>query len=276
MNKPVIYIGSHYIYNKEFCSYIQLRLRLKNTLDILEKGLKKLGLKVLTPKKYKIEDMCTALWTRDTSFLMNNKVYLLPHMLPIKNKLKSAQRVKQIENEVKVIPYKDEGIVVPYNVNLDGGDILVDDNIIFVGKNERTDNSGVKYLTYTFKDKTVIPIKHHALHLDCCFAVLPGNIVLYSTKYIKRMPSIIREKYMCIRIEDILFDTSETNLATNFLIVGKNIIAADTKKFKKLYEFLEKLGFNIILIPFENIATMGGGIRCLTQWHTLPRQQKIY
>ena len=40
MNKPVIYIGSHYIYNKEFCSYNQLRLRLKNTLDILEKELR--------------------------------------------------------------------------------------------------------------------------------------------------------------------------------------------------------------------------------------------
>ena len=276
MNKPVIYIGSHYIYNKDFCSYNQLRLRLKKTLDILEKELKKLGIKVLKPKKYKINDMCTALWTRDTSFLMNNKVYLLPHMLPIKNKIKSAQRVKQIENEVKVIPYKDEGIVVPDNVNLDGGDILVDNDIIFVGKNERTDNSGVNYLSETFNDKTVIPIKHHSLHLDCCFAVLPGNIVIYSTKYIKRLPSIISKKYMCFRIEDILIDSVETNLATNFLIVGDTIITADKKKFKKLYDFLEKLGFKIILIPFENIATMGGGIRCLTQWYKLPRYQKIY
>ena len=81
---------------------------------------------------------------------------------------------------------------------------------------------------------------------------------------------------MCFRIEDILIDSVETNLATNFLIVGDTIITADKKKFKKLYEFLEKLGFKIILIPFENIATMGGGIRCLTQWYKLPRYQKIY
>ena len=276
MNKPVIYIGSHHVYNKDFCSVNQLRLKLKNTLDILEKELKKLDIKVIKPKKYKIENMCTALWTRDTSFLMNNKIYLLPHMLPIKDKLKSANRINQIENEVNVIPYKDKGIFVPDNVNLDGGDILVDHDTIFVGKNERTDNSGVKFLTDTFNNKNVIPIKHHSLHLDCCFAVLPNKIVLYSTKYIKKLPRIIRTNYMCLSIEDILYDCDDTNLATNFLIVGNNIITAERKKFKKLHDFLEKLGFNLILIPFENIYTMGGGIRCLTQWYKLPRNQFIY
>lgn len=276
MNKPIIYIGSHHVYNKGFCSNAQLKLRLKKTLDILENELKKLEITVLKPKKYKINNMCYALWTRDTSFLIDNKIYLLPHMLPIKNTNISAKRVEQIKNEVEVMPYKKEGIIVPDDVNLDGGDILIDDNIIFVGKNERTDNTGVNYMKNTFKNKNIIPIKHHALHLDCCFAVLPRKIVLYSSTYIKKMPSIIRNNYMCIRIEDMCMDTTETNLATNFLIIDNIIITADKPKFKKLNDFLEKLGFKIILIPFENISTMGGGIRCLTQWYRLPKKQKIY
>jgi len=276
MSKPIIYIGSHHVYNKDFCSTAQLKLRLKKTLDILENELKKIGITVLKPKKYKINNMCYALWTRDTSFLIDNKIYLLPHMLPIKNKNISAKRVEQIKNEVDVMPYKKEGIIVPDDVNLDGGDILIDDNIIFVGKNERTDNTGVDYMKKTFKNKNIIPIKHHALHLDCCFAILPGKIVLYSSTYIKKMPSIIRNNYMCIRLEDMFMDTIETNLATNFLIIDNIIITADKPKFKKLNDFLEKLGFKIILIPFENISTMGGGIRCLTQWYRLPKRQKIY
>jgi N-dimethylarginine dimethylaminohydrolase len=272
----IIYIGNQHIYNPHICSNNQLKLRLKNTLNILAAELKKLGIQVLKPNKSKKTDMCYSLWTRDTSFLMNNNIFLIPHMLSIKNKIKSANRLMQVKSEVDVIPYKNEGIFVPDNVNIDGGDIIVDNNTIFVGKNERTDNSGVKFLIDNFKNKNVVPIAHHALHLDCCFAVLPGNIVLYSNKYIKRMPRIIRDKYNCIKIEDILTDGQETNLATNFLLIGNTILTADKPKFKKLHDFIQNLGFQIILIPFENISTMGGGVRCLTQWYKLPTKQQIY
>jgi N-dimethylarginine dimethylaminohydrolase len=56
------------------------------------------------------------------------------------------------------------------------GDIIIDGDTIFVGKGRRTDNSGVQFLKGEFKNKEVIVVPHHALHLDCCFGVLPGII----------------------------------------------------------------------------------------------------
>tara|TARA_B110000305_G_C19323172_1_gene579976 strand:- start:250 stop:1059 length:810 start_codon:yes stop_codon:yes gene_type:complete len=267
-NSRVIYIGNDHIYNKEMCD--GKRLRLRNALKKLESEIKKTGVEVLKPLKEKHKDLCMSLWVRDSSFTIDNKVYLMPQM--INNKYRS----NQIQSEVDVIPYKSEGTIVPSNINLDGGDIIIDGETIFVGKSGRTDESGVRYLQEEFKDKEIIVITHHALHLDCCFGILPGNNVLYSSDYIKRLPGKVRERYNVYRVEDYINERHDSNLSTNYLLIGKTVITAYKKKFEKIYELIESLGFMVRTIPFENIFTGGGGVRCMTQWYKMGRDQKIY
>ena len=131
---------------------------------------------------------------------------------------------------------------------------------------DRTEKNSIEWFKKEFKKKEIIKIKHHALHLDCCFCVLPNQVIIYSKKYIKSFPSILRDRYKVYCIEDFMKDGEETNLGTNLLIIGNNIIAIDRKKFYKFYQFLESMDFNIIRIPFFNLWKDGGGVRCLTQW----------
>ena len=50
MEKPIIYLGSDYIYNNKSCDYFY-KLDLNKSLKILETEIKKLKIKVIRPKK---------------------------------------------------------------------------------------------------------------------------------------------------------------------------------------------------------------------------------
>ena len=269
MYTPIIYLGSDYIYNKEKCKADD-KLSLRKALNKIEKEILKTGVKVIRPLKGNYSEMCMSLWVRDSSFTVHNKVYLMPQM--INNKA----REEQIESEVAVIPYKEKGELVPRDINLDGGDIIIDGKTIFVGKGKRTDESGINYIKNKFVDREIIVIPHHALHLDCCFGVLPGKKALYSSKYIKRMPKIVRDRYKCKKVEDLMNKNDEPNLATNYLLIGRTIITAYKKKFEKIYKYMEDNGFIVKTVPFADIFKGGGGVRCMTQWYKMPKEQTIF
>lgn len=271
MSKPIIYLGSDYIYNDKSCN-TKDRINANKALKIIEKEIKKLKVKIIRPKKIDISNICTSLWVRDTSFNIDNKLFVIPHMIYY-DKMKRANQVKQ---EVEVIPYKNEAEIVPSNVNLDGGDIIVDDRNIFVGKGIRTDNSGSVYMKNKFSKYNVITIRHHALHLDCCLGILPNKKLLYSKTYIKRIPRVLREEYDCYCVEDYMYDHYEPNLATNFLLINNTIITAYKQKFERIYELIRSFGLNVVTVPFSNIFKAGGGVRCMTQWYRIPENQKIF
>ena len=271
MSKPVIYLGSDYIYDSKSCR-ITDRINSSNALKLIEKELKNLNIKVIRPKKSKVSDICLSLWVRDTSFNIKNKLFVIPHMIYYSN----MKRATQVKQEVEVIPYKNESEVVPSNVNLDGGDIIMDDKNIFVGKGVKTDDSGSMYMKKKFSNYNIITIRHHALHLDCCLGILPNKKLLYSKTYIKRLPGFLRKEYDCYCVEDYMYKHYEPNLATNFLLVNNTIITAYKKKFERIYDLIKSFGINVITIPFSNIFKAGGGVRCMTQWYRLPENQRIY
>ncbi len=272
MYKPVIYMGSDYIYNENKCDSIEKKIKLKKALKEIENEIKKKGVEVIKPVRRDKNKICRSLWVRDSSFTIHNQVYLMPQMV----KSDDRDRSKQIASEVDVIPYVMDGEIVPESVNLDGGDIIIDGKTIFVGKGERTDDSGVEYLRKKFPEREVIVIVHHALHLDCCFGVLPGKILLYSSKYVKRLPSVLRDRYTVYKVENYMRKGADANLATNYLLIGKTIIIAYKKKFEKIYKLMEELGFEVKTIPFSNIFLDGGGVRCMTQWYKMPKDQEIF
>ena len=277
MEKPIIYLGSDYIYNNKSCDYFY-KLEIKKCLKSLEEEIKKLKIKVIRPKKLDIKNLCMALWVRDTSINIKNKLYIIPQMLStsINSDISSSNRSFQVSQEVSVIPYKNESEIIPSSVNLDGGDILIDNRNIFLGKGIRTDKTAELYLKKICPNYRIISVKHHALHLDCCMGILPNKKLLYSKKYIKKLPSFLRKEYDCYCVENYINKDSDSNLATNFLLIGKTIIIVYQKKFEKIYKLIESFNIKVITIPFSNVSKGGGGIRCMTQWYKLPKEQLIY
>ena len=251
-------LGIPQYYNKKLCKQKDKKhisnKNIQKILNEIEYELKKLDIQVLRPNKILI-DVCRVLWVRDITVNIDNINLMLPGL-----GLDRRDEYRSIMN------YYNNLIILPSEkIDIEGGDILQDKNNVFVGLGKRTNKIGLNYLKQNFKSKKIIPIHHTALHLDCCFAVLYDNIVLYCRKYIKRLPSYIVNNYKCIKIEDII-GTIEPNLSTNFLIIDRTILCAKQIQFTNLHIFLRNLGYNVILISYGNLWKLDGGIRCLTQW----------
>ena len=263
-----ILVGRGDIYNIEICKKqpdykYHMIIPITTITNNLANILKKLGLKVKRPLKKNVK-ICQSLWTRDQSINVNNKIYFFS------DNPKNAPSSKATQT----IPYK--GKLVKDTVVIDGGDIIQDGHIIYVGLSpERTDKTGLAWIRKTFPKHTIIPIKHKSLHLDCCFSVMPNNQLLYSKQYISSLPQSVRKKYKCKKVEDLIGQNVDANLATNNLIIGNNIITTDQAKFKGVRTYIKSLGFNVIELKYGTLWRHGGGPRCLTQWIKQPVGQNI-
>lgn len=246
-------LGSDHIHNNKYCKkYKDGRFEnLSKILNTIKRELKKLGVEVVRPKKS--AELCRSLWLRDTFVNINNKLYLLP---------KSYSNYRRPEEELKTLNL--DGHML--DLYMDGGDLIQENNNMFLGIGKRTDISAYNGLKEKFPKKNIIKINHTALHLDCCFCVLPKKNIVYSTRYIKSLPTAIRSEYNVRTVEEFIGDSVNSNLATNVLIIKNTLLAIDMKKFSKLYDYFESLGLNVVTIPFYNLWKDGGGIRCLTQW----------
>jgi N-dimethylarginine dimethylaminohydrolase len=263
-----IILGSDYIYNKNLCDFKKyiLTVPLSKILKQIKKVLLSLNIEVVRPLKTDL-DICRSLWVRDSIVNINNKLLLLPlHNFSDRSPL-----------EWRSIPVKGKQMTIFPNeeYDLEGGDIIQDVNTIFLGINGRTNRKGLNYIKDNYKGKTIAEINHTALHLDCCFLVLPNEKIIYSKRYISNLPDYIKTIYECISIETIIGTKVDSNLATNILIIGNNLITTNQPKFKKFREYLTKQGYNVIEINYGTFWRYGGGIRCLTQWINVPSSQKI-
>ena len=259
-----IVIGYPKLINKKLCKNPEYFKNLGVIINRIKEELTKLEIEVVQPKQIEGNDICNSLWFRDNFINVDNKLYFLHKTTSKERKpIKELNTVKEF-NAMKDTRVKN-GIIVE-NYFIDGGDIIQHNDVILVGLSDRTEKKAVEWFKSEFKNKEIIQIKHHSLHLDCCLCVLPNNVIVYSKKYVKSFPSKLRKKYKVYCLEDFMKKGEETNLGTNLLIVGKNIITIDIKKFYKFYDFLKTQGFNVILIPFFDLWKDKGGIRCLTQW----------
>ena len=227
----------------------------KNIISDLESILKKFGVKVLKPEYVKGLNIKQSLWCRDTSIKIDDQVILL-------------QGSNKRENEYKTLLNVHKNYIIQQDtkIKLEGGDIFQDENIVLVGLNDRTNRYGFNWIKNIFPNKKCIGIDHSTLHLDCCLAILPDKIILYSNRYIVKLPSFLKNNYKCINIDNLVDNRFDPNLATNFIYLDKNtIVCTDQPKFKKLRNFLNELGFKIIHLEFHNLWKFSGGVRCLVQ-----------
>lgn len=252
-----IILGNSKLWNLSECSksYIQYENEINKCLKEISNVFNNLGINTYTIDiKY---DKCNILWIRDMFVNLDDTIILF------KCTKKSTELIDR-SNEYKLLKLFMPNHIICHN-KIEGGDIIETPSIIFCGIGIRTNHNGVKFLK-KYTNKEIIKIKHKALHLDCCFAVL-HNIIIYSEKYInyKDIPKKIIKKYKIIKLEDILTNV-DVNLALNFVIVNNNIIISDNSDFLNLHNFLNVLGYNVIKINSDIPMILGGSIRCLVQW----------
>lgn len=159
-------------------------------------------------------------------------------------------------------------LIPPENdILIEGGDVIVDKEHIFVGISQRTNHKGFEYLQQIFGERFhVIPVycrslseDENVLHLDCAFnPVGEGHALIYPEGF-RKIPEAMEALYTWIPIEQ----NEQAALATNILSIDTAVvITRDHPDCERVNELLISLGIDVKTLTFDAAPATGGSFRC--------------
>ena len=247
--------------------------QLISELNAFKKILEKYGVDVLRPKNLK---SINQVFTRDIGFVIDDVFF-------ISNIIKDRER--EIEGINHILSYFDKSkiIFLPNDIRVEGGDVIIYKDYIFIGissdydfatkKVGRTNKKSVDFFKKFFPKKKVYgfelkksdtSIEDNCLHLDCCFQTLGlGHLLICYDSFNKRKDIDLVNKLFSKKNIIEISNEQMVNLNTNLFSISKNIVVSN-KNFKILNNILLKLGYTVEEVEYSSIAKMGGLFRCST------------
>lgn len=193
-------------------------------------------------------------FTRDIGFTLGQTIFVAD----------MANRVRQGEEDILKDWLKGE-IVSYYNIvgdNIEGGDVIIDGDTIFVGISDRTNETAIDHLRNLLPKFEIItiPFKEKYLHLDCVFNVLsPSEALVYSHALDSKDYDMLKSRYELIEVSR----EEQFTLGTNVLSIGnKRVFSLPVNKH--VNGELRRRGFKVIEVAINEIIKSGGSFRCCT------------
>ena len=242
-------------------------------MDAFEAVFKKYGVTVYRPE---IIENYNQIFTRDIGFVIDD-VFVKSNILPDREReLDAIQYIIDQMNPAKVVR-------PPEEVHIEGGDVMLWGNYIFVGTYKgsdykdyitaRTNWQGVEYLRKLFPNKIVkefdlvkskIEARDNALHLDCCFQpVGETKGIIYKrgfreeADYMFLVQLFGKENLFHIEREEMY------HMYSNVFSIAPDVVVSE-RKFTRLNNWLRENGFTVEEIPYAEIAKQEGLLRCST------------
>jgi N-dimethylarginine dimethylaminohydrolase len=242
-------------------------------MDAFEAVFKKYGVTVYRPE---IIQNYNQIFTRDIGFVIDD-VFVKSNILPDREReLDAIQYVIDQMNPAKVVR-------PPEEVHIEGGDVMLWGNYIFVGTYKgsdykdyitaRTNWQGVEYLRKLFPNKIVkefdlvkskIEARDNALHLDCCFQpVGQSKGIIYKSGFREEADYMFlvqlfgKENLFHIEREEMY------HMYSNVFSIAPDVVVSE-RKFTRLNNWLRENGFTVEEIPYAEIAKQEGLLRCST------------
>ncbi len=173
-----------------------------------------------------------------------------------------ARPVRRSEPAVLGSALVAESVVTVAAGQLEGGDITVTPDEVFVGLGERTTESGCASLgDLLIGTHKVTPIRLAAgvLHLDVAMNLLSRDVgVLHRPSIVGDLPKSLREVEW-IEVTDDEF----AEQAANILVLDRETVMLDARH-DRLQNALATRGFRCITVQLDEITKVGGGVRCMT------------
>ena len=215
-------------------------------------------------------------FTRDIGFVISDYFFISN---VIKDRSKEFEGISHILSSFN----NDNIISLPSNTSIEGGDVIVHDDYIFIGvsseedfnskKVARTNLKAVNFLKSFFPNKKILCfeliksddlIEKNCLHLDCCFQPLGlGHVLVCFDAFknngdIEIVKNLFGKKYLIELSKEEMWD-----LNSNIFSISKSIIVSTTK-FTRVNKLLFSLGYTVEEVNFSSVAKMGGLLRCST------------
>ncbi|MFS0777232.1 dimethylarginine dimethylaminohydrolase family protein [Neobacillus sp. 3P2-tot-E-2] len=193
-------------------------------------------------------------FTRDIGFTLGQTIFVA----------KMAHDIRIGEEDV-LKQWLDDEEMSYFNLaedRIEGGDVIIDGETIYVGLSNRTHQEAVEHLQSLLIQYNVkaIPFKEKYLHLDCVFNVIsPDTALIYRPALTKEDIELFSSRYELIEVSE----EEQFTLGTNVLCIGnKKILSLPINK--QVNQNLRNRGFEVIEVDISEIIKSGGSFRCCT------------
>lgn len=237
--------------------------------DVLEKY----HVQVLRPRQV---PQLNQIFARDVGFVIDD-CFVRSNMI--------MDRRREIEGIQHLVDGFARVLHPPMEVRVEGGDVLVWHEYIFMGvyrgedfaqkKCARTNEAAVDYLRHHFPHKTVWTFPLHkdntdpqknGLHLDCCFQPLGPRQRPLALMHRESFADDSEQKLVEWLGEDnILFLTTDEVCAmmTNVFSISETVVVSE-RSFTRVNDWLEARGITVERIAYQEVGKQGGLLRCST------------
>lgn len=245
-----------------------------NEMNAFEKVLKKYDVDVYRPRPVKD---CNQVFSRDVGFVIDDKI-IVSNIIPDRQ-----EEIDAYEDIYRQIHYK-QIYNLPEAVHVEGGDVVLYKDFIFLGqynfpdysqvKTARTNRLAVDYLKMIFPDRTILPLNllksdtdpyQGILHLDCTFMpVGPDKAIIYKRGFMNPRDA---DHLIDIFGADNVFEiTTEEMYAmnTNVFSISEDVVVVEEHFYRLIKHLRDKWGMTVETVPYREISKMGGLLRCST------------
>ena len=243
-------------------------------MTAFEKVLKKYDVEVFRPNIIKDYNQVFA---RDVAFVIEDKMIISN---VIKDRADEQEAYRKIFEKVEWRKI----INLPETAHIEGGDVIVWDDFLFVGtcfsedyrnyKTARTNEYAIEILKEYFPKKRIIDLDLKkndkvpylgVLHLDCTFNPIgKDKCIIYKDGFVDES-----DYQLIIDIfgeENCFHITPEEmfEMNPNIFSISPEVVVSD-ETFTRMNDFLRnEWGFTVEEIPYREISKMGGLLRCST------------
>ncbi len=222
-----------------------------------------------------IED-CNQIFARDIAFVIDDK-FVKSNILPHRDK--EIHAIDYLINQLA----PEKVISLPEDAHVEGGDVMLYDEHIFIGIytrkdyqdfiTARTNIQSVDAIQQLFPHKKVKSFelkksntnaRENALHLDCCFQPVGNNkAIIYKGGFLK-----LEEYEWLVNLfgkENIFEITQEEmyQMFSNIFSIAPNVVISD-KSFVRLNNWLKEQNIKVEEVAYQEIGKQGGLLRCST------------
>ncbi len=242
-------------------------------MQAVAKVFEKYDVKVFRPDL--IEDY-NQIFARDIAFVVDD-IFVKANILPDRDEELDAIQyiIDQVDPKKIIRP--------PEEVHIEGGDVMLWNDHIFIGTYKgsdysryitaRTNVEGVEFIKNLFPNKIVkefdlvkskIEPRDNALHLDCCFQPVGKNKgIIYKSGFREESDYVYLVKLF--GKENLFHITREEmyHMNSNIFSIAEDVVVSE-RNFTRLNSWLRKNGFTVEEVPYAEISKQEGLLRCST------------
>lgn len=245
-----------------------------NEMNAFEAVLKKYDVIVHRPR---LVPDCNQVFSRDVGFVIDGKI-IVSNIIPDRQ-----EEIDAYEEIYRQIHYKNI-YNLPEAVHVEGGDVILYKDIIFLGqyafedypmvKTARTNRLALDYLRMLFPEKTIMPLNlrksdtdpyEGILHLDCTFMpVGKDKAIIYKRGFLNPRDA---DHLVDMFGKDNVFELTTEEMYwmnSNIFSISEDIVVVEEHFYRLIKHLRDKWGMTVETVPYREISKMGGLLRCST------------